>query len=93
MHESIDHHFNDVSVEAQGAAGVSGLAQAATVSGDLGRLDDDANLASRLQRVRLRDAGLRHCDLLERRQPLDVVLEALAAGARPWPKEARCKRT
>ena len=49
---------------------------------DLGRLDDHADLATRLQRVRLRHAGLRRGDLLERREPLDVVLEALAAGAR-----------
>ena len=50
---------------------------------DLARLDDHADLAAGLQRVHLRDAGLRRRDLLERLEPLDVVLEALAARARP----------
>src|SRR5439155_17451836 len=50
---------------------------------DLGRLDDDADLAARLQRVDLLDAGLLRRDLLERLEPLDVRLEALAACAGP----------
>src|SRR6185312_10025751 len=49
---------------------------------DLGRLDDHPDLATGLERIRLRDARLRDGDLLERREPLDVMLEALAARAR-----------
>src|SRR6266508_1110167 len=45
-------------------------------------MDDHADLATRLQRVHLVDAGLLGGKLLESLQPLDVVLEALAPGAR-----------
>ena len=50
---------------------------------DLGR-DDHADLAPRLQRVDLVDAGVARRELLELAQALDVVLERLAArtGAR-----------
>ena len=49
---------------------------------DLGRLDHHAHLATGLHRVAALDAGLRGRDLLERLEPLDVVLHRLAAGAR-----------
>src|SRR3954471_5331103 len=44
-------------------------------------LDDHADLAARLHRVDLLDAGVAAGDLLEVPQPLRVVLERLAAGA------------
>src|SRR5207249_4611283 len=50
---------------------------------DLARLYDDADLAARLERVDLLDSGLLCRDLLERLQPSDVALEALAACAGP----------
>ena len=60
---------------------------------DLGRLDDDADLAARLERVRLRHAGLRGRDLLERLEPADVVLEALPARARAARPRSRRRRS
>jgi hypothetical protein len=48
---------------------------------DLGRLDDDADLAAGLEGVNALDPIAAARELLERGQALDVVLEALAAGA------------
>ena len=56
---------------------------AAWSSSTLARADDDADLAARLERVHLVDSRLRRRSVLERLEPLDVVLEALAARARP----------
>ena len=53
---------------------------------DLARLDDDPDLAARLERVDLLDSRLLCRDLLERLEPANVALEALAAGAR-----SRCR--
>src|SRR5207249_2070485 len=50
---------------------------------DLLRLDDDADLAAGLERVDLLDAVVPRRDLLERLETLDVLLQALAARARP----------
>src|ERR1043166_1212065 len=50
---------------------------------DLARADDHTDLAAGLQRVHLLDSRLRRRELLERLEPLDVVLEALAARAGP----------
>src|SRR5262249_19095728 len=47
----------------------------------LTRLDDHADLAAGLQRIHLLHPRLLRCELLERRETLDVVLEALAPGA------------
>ena len=48
---------------------------------DLLRLDDHSDLAARLQRVHLLHPRPRRRQFLERLEPLDVVLERLAAGA------------
>src|SRR5204863_7933730 len=50
---------------------------------DLRRLDDHADLPASLERVDALDALLLAGELLERGEALDVVLEALAAGAGP----------
>ena len=57
--------------------------QTASSSRDLLALDQDADLAARLQRERLRDALERVGDPLELLEPLDVRLEDVAARARP----------
>src|ERR671930_662297 len=49
---------------------------------DLARVNDPPDLAARLERIDLVDAGLLRGELLQGFQALDVVLEALAA--RPW---------
>ena len=50
---------------------------------DLGRPDDDADLAAGLQRVDPFDAFPPPRELFERREALDVVLQALSASTRP----------
>src|SRR5207237_1050182 len=50
---------------------------------DLLRLDDDTDLAAGLERVDLLDALVAGGDAFERLEPLDVVLEALAARTGP----------
>src|SRR5215831_4175098 len=57
--------------------------QDGTVVVDLLRLDDHADLAARLERVDLLHPVVPRGDLLERLEPLDVLLEALAARAGP----------
>src|SRR3989338_4269488 len=46
-------------------------------------LDDDPDLAARLDGVRLLDAAEGVADPLQRLEPLDVVLQRVAAGTRP----------
>ena len=50
---------------------------------DFLRLDDDPDLATGLERVDLLHSDMMRGELLERLQPLDVVLEAFPACARP----------
>src|SRR3954453_5088380 len=50
---------------------------------DLAGMDDHADLAAGLERIPLLDAGPPRRQLLERFEPFDVVLEALAARAGP----------
>src|SRR5712691_11959883 len=50
---------------------------------DVGGPDDHPDLAAGLQRVDLVDTRLRGGELLQCLEPLDVVLEALAARTRP----------
>lgn len=49
---------------------------------DLTRANDDADLTTRLDGVRLLDPIERPSDLLETTDALDIVLQALTAGAR-----------
>src|SRR5579859_7517427 len=57
--------------------------QRSLVVTDITGADDDPDLAAGLQGVHLLDAGLGRCQLFESFESLDVLLEALAASARP----------
>src|SRR5207237_8125379 len=54
---------------------------------DLGRLDEHPDLAAGLQRVDLLDAWMGRRELLEGLEALHIVLETLAAGTRPRPRD------